>query len=178
MRSLQLVLRSLWDFQDDSMMIPWNRNCKRDLIWWTQDDRLRQGTSLEVILPDLSLWSDASDTGWGAHLGEKVASGLWGESEAKQSINWRELRAVHLALVSFTEELTGSSVALFVDNSTAVSYLKNQGGTFSRSLNAEAQTILRLAEKFQIVLLPQFILGSTNVVADALSSSDQIIGLE
>ena len=49
----------------------------------------------------LDLWSDSSDVGWGAHLGEDVASGLWSLEEAELSINARELLAVEFSLRFF-----------------------------------------------------------------------------
>ena len=69
-------------------------------------------------------------------------------------------------------------MALFCDNATAVAYLRNQGGTFSDSLNEEAQIILRWAEGKGVSLIPQFILGRNNVFADSLSRKNQTIGLE
>ena len=67
---------------------------------------------------------------------------------------------------------------MFCDNSTAVAYLRNQGGTLSESLNGEAQAILRLAEERGVSLIPQFILGSQNTVADSLSRQNQVLGSE
>ena len=52
------------------------------------------------------------------------------------------------------------------------------GGMFSSALNREAQLLLRRAESFQIRLVPQFIMGSRNVVAGSLSRRDQTIGSE
>ena len=66
-------------------------------------------------------------------------------------------------------------VGVFCDNSTAVAYLRNQGGTLSESLNGEAQAILRWAEERGVSLIPQFILGSQNTVADSLSRQNQVL---
>ena len=78
------------------------------------------GVSLEQVSPQLELWSDASDVGWGAHIGDQVASGLWAPEDGERSINARELLAIERALKWFTPLLVGSSVAVFADNSTAV----------------------------------------------------------
>ena len=48
--------------------------------------------------PQLDLWSDASDVGWGAHLGDDFASGLWSPADLEMSINARELLAIERAL--------------------------------------------------------------------------------
>ena len=136
------------------------------------------GVSLEQVSLQLELWSDASDVGWGAHLDEHVASGLWAPEDVERSINARELLAIERALKWFAPLLAGSSVAVFADNSTAVSYLRNQGGTRSSFLNSIAQRILRWPEDLSVVISPQFIMGKHNVLADALSRPNQILGSE
>ena len=69
-------------------------------------------------------------------------------------------------------------MAVFSDNTTAVSYLRRQGGLLSPLLNSVAQRILRWAEGQEILLVPQFVMGKVNVVADALSRPNQILGSE
>ena len=69
-------------------------------------------------------------------------------------------------------------MAVFSDNTTALAYLRRQGGTFSPRLNQVAQGVLRWAESLKITLFPQFIQGKKNVVADALSRPHQVIGSE
>ena len=72
----------------------------------------------------------------------------------------------------------GLSVALFCDNTTTVAYLRRSGGTFSSTLNATAREVLLWAENHRVRLLPQFIMWSSNVTADALSRPNQVIGSE
>ena len=136
------------------------------------------GVSLEQVSPQLELWSDASDVGWGAHLDEQFASGLWVPEDVERSINAREILAIESAHKWFAPLLAGSSVAFFADESTAVSYLRNQGRAHSSFLNSIAQRILRWAEDLSLVISPQFIMGKHNVLADALSRPNQILGSE
>ena len=178
MRSLQLALRRQWDHVDQSILVEWSQEIRQDLDWWLDRDRLDLGISLEQVSPQLELWSDASDVGWGAHLDESVTSGLWAPEEVESSINVRELVAIERALLWFAPHLVGSSVAIFADNSTAIAYLRNQGGTHSLLLNSIAQRILRWAENLQVVISPQFIMGKHNVLADSLSHPNQILGSE
>ena len=93
--------------------------------------------------PPLDFWSDASDLGWGAHLGDCVSSCLWSPQERDLSINARELLAVERGLLHFAPQLVNSTVAVFADNSTGVTYLCSQGGTRSLLLNSITQRILR-----------------------------------
>ena len=136
------------------------------------------GLSLSLPAPDVSFFSDASDVGWGALVGEHHASGLWSPHQKTFSINLRELLAVQYGLKALEHLLVGLSVALFCDNTTTVSYLRRSGGTFSSTLNATAREILLWAENHRVRLLPQFIMGSSNVTADALSRPNQVIGSE
>ena len=174
MRSLQLCLHRSWNRQDMEAPILASMECLRDLQWWLHLPRLYLGVSLHQVSPDLHFWSDASDVGWGAHLDYQVASGLWDASQAALSINARELLAVQLGLFQFQSALQGRTVAVFCDNTTAVAYLRREGGTSSPLLNSLAQEILRWMECLSIRLTPQFLPGSNNVLADALSRPHQL----
>ena len=83
--------------------------------------------SLSQVSPDLDFWSDTSNVGWGTHLVDEVASGLWSIEEVSLSINARELFAVERVLLHLQPLLSGSMVAVFADNSTAMAYLRNKG---------------------------------------------------
>ena len=178
MRLLQLCLKDQWDFMDDQFLVSWSPLCREDLLWWSRVVQLREGVSLSLPAPDISFFSDASDVGWGALVGEHHASGLWSPHQKALSINMRELLAVQLGLQAFEHLLVGMSVALFCDNTTTVAYLRRSGGTFSSTLNATAREVLLWAENRRIRLLPQFTMGSSNVTADALSRPSQVIGSE
>ena len=178
MRLLQLCLKDQWDFLDDQFQVSWSPLCREDLLWWSRAVQLREGVSLSIPAPDISFFSGASDVGWGALVGEHHASGLWLPHQKALSINMRELLAVQLGLQAFELLLVGMSVALFCDNTTTVAYLRRSGGTFSATLNATAWEILLWAENRRIRLLPQFIMGSSNVTADTLSRPNQVIGSE
>ena len=44
MRSLQLHLRSKWNFRDDYLRIPWDPLCQEDLLWWSRAIQQRGGS--------------------------------------------------------------------------------------------------------------------------------------
>ena len=173
-RSLQLCLHRSWDRGDQSIRIPWSLDCLRDLRWWLNLPCLSLGVSLAQVSSDLYFWSDASDVGWGAHLGSLTVSGLWDLDQGSLSINAQELLAIREGLLHFQSSLVGKNVSVFCDNSTAVSYLRKEGGTRSPFLNTLTQGILRWVESLSIRLLPQFIPGSLNVLADSLSRLHQL----
>ena len=97
---------------------------------------------------------------------------------SRYSISHRELLAVLYAPRGFLHLLRGQSVSLFTDNTSALAYLRKQGGTRSSTLNSVAQAILRLCEANYVLLLPQFVPGKLNVIADSLSCDSQVLGSE
>ena len=178
MRSLQFTLRRSWDQVDQTALVLWTPEIRADLEWWLDRERLVLGVALDQVSPQLDLWSDASDVGWGTHLGEEVVSGQWAPEELDFSINARALLAIERALHCFAPQIRDSSVVIFADNSTAIAYLRNQGGTRSLLLNSIAQRILRWLETLPVHLTPQFIMGRHNVLADSLSRPNQVLGSE
>ncbi|MPC45254.1 hypothetical protein E2C01_038949 [Portunus trituberculatus] len=62
--------------------------------------------------------------GWGAHLGDSLASGVWTVEEQGLHISHLEFLAVFQALQSFQQALFGSVVSVRSDNSTVVTYLR------------------------------------------------------
>ena len=122
--------------------------------------------------------SDTSDQGWSATVVDQFVSGRWLEGELLLSVNHRELLAVQRGLREFQNLLFGQVVKVFSDNTTALSYLCRQGGTFSPVLNKVSQQILRWAELKEISVRPQFVPGQDNVVTDTLSRPNQVTGAE
>ena len=70
---------------------------------------------------------------------------------------------IHLGLRHFFQELENHTVAIHSDNTTALAYLRNSGGTRNALLNKEAQSLIRWEESKGIGLVPQYIQGRLNV---------------
>ena len=79
MRSLQWHLKAHWSPESGppSLPVPLPREVRRDLSWWMVRDHLLTGVRFGTIAPDLHLYSDASCSGWGAHLLDQHVSGVW-----------------------------------------------------------------------------------------------------
>ena len=141
MRSLQIRLRSRWDFGDELLRISWYPLCREDLLWsWATQQR--EGVDNSLPVPGLSFYSDESVVGWGAIVGEQQVSGVWTPSQRELSIDLREMMAVHKGLLEFSSLLRGNTIALFCDNVTTVAYLRRSGGTRSQVLFLKAREIL------------------------------------
>lgn len=89
---------------------------RESLMWWTCLDNLLVG----VPSPQLTLTTDASLWGWGAHLATSCARGPWPTSLCNKLINYLELLAIFLPLREFQSALRGKVVQVFSDNTTAV----------------------------------------------------------
>ena len=124
MRSLQICLRSRWDFRDELLRISWDPLCQEDFLWWSWAIQQREGVDHSLPVPVLSFYSDASDVGWGAIVGEDQVSGVWTPSQGELSINLREMMAVQEGLLEFSSLLRGRTIALFCDIVTTVAYFR------------------------------------------------------
>ena len=177
MRSLQLRLNSAGRLLLDSDSVAWDSSCLEDLRRWPDESHLLVGLPLGLSHPSLS-FTDASDSGWGSffrrrpHL-QLVVSTLFQLFDKTSGAPCSPLR-----VQGFLPLLSHRSVNLFADNTTALAYLRNQGGTHSLLLNSVAQVVLHLCEVYRVRLVPQFIPGCPNVQADTLNRRSQALGSE
>ena len=144
-------------------------SAKSDLSWWVTTLQTPQGSPIVLPIADLTISSDASKQGWGASWGSQRTRGLWSEKESQDHINVLELRAAFFALKSFLPTQTNKVICLKLDNTTAVSYLNNLGGTHCPQLLHLAIAIWDWCKKRHLFLLAQHIPGKTNVEADTES---------
>ena len=76
-------------------------------------------------------WSKVAfkgNLGWGANLQDRFVLGRWSIKKRSLLITLCELRAIHLGLQYFRHSLRGLTVGVFTDNTTALPYVKKQGG--------------------------------------------------
>ena len=181
LRPLQLYLLSHWApaSKDLKALIP----VKHDLLdhhlrWWLDRKCTRAGMLLDIPEAQTHLFTDASESGWGAHLDKHQVSGSWSTREATLHINHLEMLAVLYALRAFRLQLKGLTVQLMSDNASVVSYIRKQGGTVSVPLYLLTREVLILARDAQITLLAKHIPGERNALADLLSRMDKIVHTE
>ena len=96
---------------DKSMNI--TAGMKEDLNWWIHNvsfqhrNIFRSGT-------DIDLYTDASNIGWGGHLHHRVICGNWSMEERAMHINALELKAILLVLQTFSLDLKGHHIKVFL----------------------------------------------------------------
>lgn len=144
------------------------RDMKVDLTWWvnniaTQSRQIiRTGTEVEI-------YTDASSSGWGGLLDHQSAGGSWSVQEKQLHINALELKAIHFTLQTFSTHLRGKHIQVFCDNTTAVSYVNEMGGTKSLICNKIATAIWEWCVDHNAWVTCSHIPGKDNVRADLAS---------
>ncbi|GFO37112.1 reverse transcriptase [Plakobranchus ocellatus] len=99
---------------------------------------------------------------------------MWSDSEKKDHINTLELRAAMLGIQSLCRKLSNCSLRVEMDNTTAVAYINNMGGTHSAACNAITRQILLWCKARGIWLLACHIAGKDNDIADSYSRKQSI----
>ena len=135
MRPIQWHLKRHWQVPKVlEKVIPLPPSLQPHLDWWLDEGNVLRGQPLHPLSHALQLFTDASNEGWGAHLGDATARGVWSEVESQLHINFLELKAVFLALRSFEPLCLNQIVLIATDNTTVVAYINKQGGMKSGSL--------------------------------------------
>ena len=176
-RPIQWQLRLHWiqSKEKSSKLIPLDLQSRFAILWWTNWDNLRRGVPIGTVDVEYYLYTDSCTQGWGAHLQELTASGIWSQDQSQLHVNVLELQAIWLGLKAFSQRVENAKVALMSDNTSAVAYLRNQGGTKSLPMSDLATYICLWAEKRGMTLIPCHLPGHLNVLADHLSRRGQIL---
>ena len=87
-----------------------------------------------------------------------------------------ELQAIWLGLKAFSQRVENARVALMSYNTSAVAYLRNQGGKYFQMNDLATYSLW--AEKRGMKLVPHHLPGHLNVLADIMSQRGQILKTE
>lgn len=154
--------------QDYTQVTPITKSCKEDMKWW-QNNLEKAFFRLDQPDFDLTIFTDASRSGWGAWMGEQHVFGFWDSEETEHHINFLELLAIKLALDQLVGEAKNQKILLRVDNTTAISYINKMGGIQHEKYNILARTIWQWAEERSNFLYATYIKSAENKEADFLS---------
>ena len=145
---------------------------------WMDQSWLLTGVPIVMACPTLELYTDASTHGWGAHVDEFSAAGIWSADLVGTHVNMLEMMAVQLALEEFQMFLSQKSVLLCTDNMTVACYINKQGGARSPTLSQKAELILLFCQQHEIVLSARHVPGKLNILADSLSRAHMVLTTE
>jgi hypothetical protein len=140
-----------------------------ELDWWISNfENIRPAP---IMFPPvvLTIYTDSSVLGWGAHSNGTSIQGRWTTDLQKEHINYLELLAIRNGLFAFAKNLHDSSIQIYSDNSSAVAVLRKLGSVRSHKLNQLALEIWEWAISRNLMILALHIPGKSNVLADAAS---------
>ena len=143
------------------------------IIWW----RNHASSIYNDILipnPSITIATDASMTGWGAHLGNLSTGGLFSDEESVEHINNLELKAVLFGLKSLTTGLHETHIKVICDNTSAVHCINKFGTSRSFPLDKTTKDIWAYVIQNNNWLSAAHIPGKLNVEADLESRKMEI----
>lgn len=141
-----------------------------DLQWWLNTIPICYAP-VSRGQPDLEIETDASLKGYGfscEKLG-KTSGGPWKGEEGQWHINYLELQAAYFELQSLCSDMKHVHIRLHMDSMTAVSYIREQGGSHSLDCNDIARKLWLWAYERDIWLSSSHISGINNKMADLQS---------
>lgn len=152
-----------------------DEEARLDIQWWLDFASTWNGKSMFhdaewTRSPDMNLFTDASDAGFGGYCDGLWFSGRWSSQLAEEPIMVRELFPIAAASAIWGNTWVGKRLLFHCDNEAVVNAWKN-GSCKNRAAMKLIRSILAKAAQFNFVLYIQHIAGVDNGIADALSRS-------
>ena len=174
LRFLQLWFKAQWTQHRQSWDTPIHLDSNfLSYLRWFLHPSVTAGVPLRLPDPSLFFFTDASLKGWGASWKNQQISEIWSQPDSQRHINLLELETIRLALLHWGPQWRNQTVRVYCDNSTAVAYIRKQGGTHSQALFHKTLELFQLLDQYVITLIPTHLPGARNVTADALSRLSQ-----
>ena len=174
-RFLQRAVIAVYRSDEDAdLPVPLSGVPLQDLLWVSQlllTDCVAPLWPPRLDHADLRVASDASDEGWGLYFAGQMERARWAPADALLHINVKELMVLLIFLREFYSRcnLRIKTIRWEVDNTSALAYVKKQGGTSSLPLLQVASEVLLLASHLGVTILPVYIPSEQNLHADFAS---------
>jgi hypothetical protein len=123
---------------------------------------------------DLEVQTDASNEGFGVWFQGFLHQGRWDSTTAGLDINVLETIALWRFLVFIPKSSMPCNILWRINNTTALAYIKKEGGTTSPLVLTEAEKALVLAHQMSVCILLVYIPTEENILADAASRFQEI----
>jgi len=149
-------------------LMPITESMKECLSWWSTNID-SQEKPISHNDPNTTMYTDASNLGWGAVLDGVQANGTWTTSEQSLHINCLEILAIYHGLRAICKNVENIHIRVMTDNTTAYYYVNNMGGTQSPKANELTRLIWLWCSQKRIWLSAGYIPGKLNTEADRLS---------
>jgi hypothetical protein len=176
-RWMQMDLNLVYETEQDlQKTVTLGKLAKRDL-WWIVELSLAQCSApLWHLSPedcDLEVQTDTSKEGFGVWFQGLLLQGKWDSITDGRHINVLETIAIwHFLAFILPKSLKPRNIFWRIDNTTALAYIKKEGGTISLQVLAEAEKVL--VHQMSVRFLPVYILTEENILADAASHFQEI----
>ena len=102
-----------------------NEACS-EFVWWKHNIK-NSFQYLVIPKPDITIFTDASETGWGITDGHNPSGGQRTEHE-RMHINVLELKAGFIGIRTYCQNRSYKNIRVMSDSSTAIAYINNKGG--------------------------------------------------
>lgn len=133
-RALQaLKIEGLHRHHSYESIVILNYQSSLDLQWWITHLAENNGRPILQTAPDLTIESDASNMGWGAHCNNLRTGGQWSAKESLLQFNAKEMLAAFLAIQTFARDQQATHVRMKIDNNYDFSILHQSQGRYSLS---------------------------------------------
>jgi ribonuclease HI len=168
------TLRAVADVVDWNVRLPITREILAELRFWRDTPRLRYRTNIwrpaRAEAFTATMYSDASDTGWGGWVRGTPAQarGYFMPEERVQSSTWRELKGVLELLRSVPDIIRGKEVTLYTDNQ-GVERIMQKGASNSQACHDLVVEIFWVCVGLGITLRCHWVPRAKNRLADYLS---------
>ena len=133
-----------------------------DQLEWQEPVKERGGSDDRLRCIQSGMGATCKVRGWG---------GPWSLAEKTLHINCLELLAVTLATKTFVKNKIRIKILLRIDNTSAVAYINNLGGTVSQDLVNLAKNLWMWCLERNIHIIAQHLPGVQNTIADAESQT-------
>ena len=149
------------------------RAARADLAWWHHFLPTWPGTSILLqsqwtLAPDMELFTDASNLGYGAYWAGRWFNCHWNPEETAFTIAWKELYAILVACSTWGHLWPRKRILFHCDNAAVVS-IWGKGSCKCPNLMSLVRHLFLLAARGNYHVAITHIAGSDNSIADHLS---------
>ena len=148
-----------------------NVESKKEIYWWI-NNIFESFAPLNIPDPDITIYTDASLTGWGITDGKTPSGGRWDENEITHK-NGLKLKAIQIGVLTYCKDKNFKHIRIMSDNTTAISYINKKGGLKSHKCNKIAKEIWIWCTSRDLHVSAAHIPGKDNFEADKNSRKFQ-----